>query len=108
LFTFRSKISRLLKEVREKKVVEIIIKEPWERLTEIENEFMKKFKLKHIRIINTKGSSYELTLIKLGEIVAYYIDSKIDKNTILGISWGNTIQSLNSGKNILISATFCT
>jgi len=52
---------------------------------------MKRFKLKHIRIINTKGSSYELTLIKLGKIAAYYIDSKIDKNTILGISWGNTI-----------------
>ncbi|MGV8981843.1 sugar-binding transcriptional regulator [Clostridium sp.] len=104
LFTSRSKISRLLKEAREKKVVEIIIKEPWERLTEIENEFMKRFKLKHIRIINTKGSSNELTLIKLGEIAAYYIDSKIDKNTILGISWGNTIyntvQSLNSSKNI--------
>lgn len=104
LFTSRSKISRLLKEAREKKVVEIIIKGPWERLIDIENEFMKRFNLKHIRIINTKGSSYELTLIKLGEIAAYYIDAKISKNTILGISWGNTIyntvQSLKSNKNI--------
>lgn len=104
LFTSRSKISRLLKEAREKKIVEIIIKEPWERLMDIENEFMKRFKLNHVRIINTKGSSYELTLIKLGEIAAYYIDGKINKNTILGISWGNTIyhtvQSLKSNKNI--------
>ncbi|MBW9153037.1 sugar-binding transcriptional regulator [Clostridium estertheticum] len=104
LFTSRSKISRLLKEARDKKIVEIIIKEPWERLMDIENEFMKRFKLKHVRIINTKGSSYELTLIKLGEIAAYYIDAKINKNTILGISWGNTIyntvQSLKSNKNI--------
>ncbi|MBW9172689.1 sugar-binding transcriptional regulator [Clostridium estertheticum] len=104
LFTSRSKISRLLKEARDKKIVEIIIKEPWERLMDIENEFIKRFKLKHVRIINTKGSSYELTLIKLGEIAAYYIDSKINKNTILGISWGNTIyntvQSLKSNKNI--------
>ncbi|MBU3175748.1 sugar-binding transcriptional regulator [Clostridium estertheticum] len=104
LFTSRSKISRLLKEARDKKIVEIIIKEPWERLMDIENEFIKRFKLKHVRIINTKGSSYELTLIKLGEIAAYYIDAKINKNTILGISWGNTIyntvQSLKSNKNI--------
>ncbi|HEY8804334.1 MAG TPA: sugar-binding transcriptional regulator [Clostridium sp.] len=104
LFTSRSKISRLLKEARDKKIVEIIIKEPWERLMDIENEFMKRFKLKHVRIINTKGSSYELALIKLGEIAAYYIDAKINKNTILGISWGNTIyntvQSLKSNKNI--------
>lgn len=104
LFTSRSKISRLLKEAREKKVVEIIIKEPWERLLEIENEFSKRFKLKHIRIINTKGSPYETTLRKLGEIAAYYIDGKINKDTILGMSWGNTIyntvQSLKTNKNI--------
>ena len=104
LFTSRSKISRLLKEARDKKIVEIIIKEPWERLMDIENEFIKRFKLNHIRIINTKGVSNELSLIKLGEIAAYYIDAKISKNTILGISWGNTIyntvQSLKSNKNI--------
>lgn len=104
LFTSRSKISRLLKEAREKKIVEIIIKEPWDRLMEVENQFMERFKLKHVRIINTKASSYEATLSKLGEISAYYIDGKINKDTILGISWGNTIyntvQSLKSNKNI--------
>ena len=104
LFTSRSKISRMLKEAREKKIVEIIIKEPWERLLEIEGEFLKRFTLNHIRIINTKGCPYEITLHKLGEIAAYYIDSKINKNSILGMSWGNTmyhtVQNLKSSKNI--------
>lgn len=104
LFTSRSKISRLLKEARDKKVVEIIIKEPWERLLEVESEFIKRFQLRHVRIINTKGCPYETTLFKLGEIAAYYIDGKINKNTILGMSWGDTIyhtvQSLKSNKNI--------
>lgn len=104
LFTSRSKISRLLKEAREKKVVEIIIKEPWERLLDLENKFMKIFGLKDVRIINTKCAPYETTLNKLGEIAAYYVDSVINKNTILGMSWGNTIyhtvNSLKSNKNI--------
>lgn len=104
LFTSRSKVSRLLKEAREKKIVEITIKEPWERLLAVEGEFLNRFNLKHIRIINTKGCPYEMTLHKLGEIAAYYIDCKINKNTILGMSWGNTmyhtVQNLKSRKNI--------
>jgi len=107
LFTSRSRISRLLKEAREKKVVQIIIKEPWERLLEIEEEFLKRFKLKDIRVVNTKGSSYIDTLKKLGEISAYYIDGVINKDTILGMSWGNTVfhavNSLKSNKNIPIT-----
>jgi len=104
LFTSRSKISRLLKEAREKNVVTITINEPWERLFEIEKQFLDKFKLHDVRIINTKGCDYSTTLHKLGEIAAYYIDGIIDKNTILGISWGNTIyntiQNIKSNKNI--------
>jgi deoxyribonucleoside regulator len=104
LLTSRSKVSRLLKEAREKKIVEITINEPWERLLAIEGEFLKRFPLTHIRIINTKGCTYEMSLKKLGELTAYYIDCKINKNTILGMSWGNTIyhtvQSLKSNKNI--------
>lgn len=104
LFTSRSKISRLLKESREKNIVTITINEPWERLFEIEKQFLDKFKLRDVRIINTKGCDYSTTLHKLGEIAAYYIDGIIDKNTILGVSWGNTIyntiQNIKSNKNI--------
>ncbi|MCR3759617.1 sugar-binding transcriptional regulator [Clostridium felsineum] len=107
LFTSRSKISRLLKEAREKKIVEIIIKEPWERMLEIENEFLTRFKLKDIRVLNTRGIPYIETLKKLGEIAAYYIDGVMNKNIILGMSWGNTIyhtvNSLKTNKNIPIT-----
>ncbi len=107
LFISRSKISRLLKEAREKKVVEIIIREPWDRLLDLEKDLKERYELKDIRIINTKGSPYETMLAKLGEIGAYYVDNLIEKNTILGISWGNTIynlvHSLSSNKNIPIT-----
>ncbi|MCM8712027.1 sugar-binding transcriptional regulator [Clostridium sp. SYSU_GA19001] len=107
LFTSRSKISRLLKEAREKKVVEIIIREPWERLLEVEQEFLKKYKLKDVKILNTKGCTNDAMMQKLGEFAAYYIDGIIEKNNIVGMSWGNTIyhtvQSIKSSKNIPIT-----
>lgn len=107
LFTSRSKISRLLKEAREKNVVEIKINEPWERFFDLEREFLERFKLKDIRILNTKGAPDDLMLHKLGEISAYYLDTVIKKNMIVGISWGYTIyytvNSVKSNKNIPIT-----
>lgn len=104
MFISRSKVSRLLKEARAKNIVQITIKEPWERLLEVEAVLMEKFNLKDVRILNTKGMAYESMLYRLGEFSSYYIDGIIDKETILGMSWGKTIyhtvQSLKSTKNI--------
>lgn len=104
LFISRSKVSRLLQEARELGVVEIIIHEPWERDLELEEEIKKNFNLNNVRILTSKYNTSDELLQKLGEAAAYYIDGIIDKNTILGMSWGNTIyktvQSVKSNKNI--------
>ncbi len=62
------------------------------------------FNLKDIRVLNTKNSSSNEILSKLGRLGAYYLENIIDKDTILGVSWGktifNTINFLNNNKNI--------
>lgn len=107
LFTSRSKISRLLKEARERKIVEIKINEPWERFLDVEAEFLELFNLKDVRILSTKGAPENIVLMKIGEVAAYYIDTIIEKNMIVGISWGYTlfytIESIKSSKNIPIT-----
>jgi len=85
LFTSRSKISRLLKEARERKIVEIKINEPWERFLDVEAEFLELFNLKDVRILSTKGAPENIVLMKIGEVAAYYIDTIIEKNMIVGI-----------------------
>jgi DNA-binding transcriptional regulator LsrR (DeoR family) len=104
IFTSRSKISRLLKEAKDKGVVEIKINEPWERALHLEDKLIKIFNLKDVRVLNSKNSSNSEILSKLGRLGAYYLENVIDKNTILGVSWGktifNTINSLSSNKNI--------
>lgn len=106
-FTSRSKISRMLKEARQLGIVEITIKEPWDRNTVLEQKLMKQFCLKDIRVIIPKESNDTLILQKLGEVAAYYLDSQIDEDTVLGMSWGNTmyhtVKAVKTSKNISLT-----
>ena len=106
-FTSRSKISRMLKEARRLGIVEIKIKEPWERDTDIEQQFMEEFLLRDVRVIPTKETTGTLVLQKLGEVAAYYLDNLLDEHTILGMSWGNTmyhtVKAVKTSKNIPIT-----
>jgi deoxyribonucleoside regulator len=106
-FTSRSKISRMLKEARRLGIVEIKIIEPWDRNMELEQQFMKEFQLKDIRIIQTKEQNSTMVLQKLGEVAAYHLDNLLDDKTTLGISWGNTmyhtVKAVKTSKNIPIT-----
>ena len=84
-FTSRSKISRMLKEARQLGIVEIKILEPWDRNVELEQEFMRRFALKDVRVISVKEANNTMVLQKLGEVAAYYLDNLLNDNMILGI-----------------------
>ena len=106
-FTSRSKISRMLKEARQLGIVEIKILEPWDRNIELEQEFMRRFALKDVRVISVKEANNTMVLQKLGEVAAYYLDNLLNDNMILGISWGNTmyhtVKAVKTSKNIPIT-----
>ena len=106
-FTSRSKISRMLKEARQLGIVEIKILEPWDRNVELEQEFMRRFALKDVRVISVKEANNTMVLQKLGEVAAYYLDNLLNDNMILGISWGNTmyhtVKAVKTSKNIPIT-----
>lgn len=104
IYTSRSKISRMLKEARELGIVEIQIHEPWDRKMVLEQRIQEHFPLKQIRVISVRENNLSMVLQKLGETAAYYLDTVVDRDTVLGISWGNTIyhtvRSIKSNKNI--------
>lgn len=108
-YTSRSKISRMLKEARELGIVEISIREPWERNLDFEQRFKEQFHLKNVRIVMTKDQNKEEGLQKIAEAAAYYLDSVVNKEMIVGISWGNTLYQIvkyigaNNRKNIPIT-----
>ena len=84
-FTSRSKISRMLKEARQLGIVEIKILEPWDHNVELEQEFMRRFALKDVRVISVKEANNTMVLQKLGEVAAYYLDNLLNDNMIIGI-----------------------
>lgn len=109
LYTSRSKISRMLKEARELGIVEIYIQEPWERNLEYEQQMKEYFQLKNIKIVKQKDTDKENARNLIYEVSAYYLDSIIKENMVVGISWGNTLYHVvkyiaaNNHKNIPIT-----
>lgn len=109
LYTSRSKVSRMLKEARELGIVRIDIKEPWERNLEYETNMKALFPLDNIRVVKVKSAGMEDIERSIGQVAAYYLDSIIKKDIIVGISWGNTLYrvvkyiSANNKKNIPIT-----
>lgn len=108
LYTSRSKISRMLKEARELGIVEISIKEPWERDLELEGRLQKRYQVKNIRVVSAKDENREQIKSRLSEVSSYYLDSVVKENMVVGISWGNTLYHIvkyidrNNKKNIPI------
>lgn len=109
LYTSRSKISRMLKEARELGIVEIYIHEPWERDLEYEHKIQECFHLKNVRVIKQKDTDKEKVKSLIYEAAAYYLDSIIKENMVVGISWGNTLYNVikhiaaNNHKNIPVT-----
>lgn len=103
-YTSRSKISRMLKEARELGIVEIKIREPWENNQIMEKKLVEVFPIKHARVISVRERNLSLVLQKLGEAAAYYLDTVVNSDTVLGVSWGNTVyhtvRSIKTTKNI--------
>lgn len=109
MYTSRSKISRMLKEARELGIVKIYIQEPWERGLEQEKLIREKCHLKNIRVIMRKETDQVKLSALISEAAAYYLDSIIKKDMVVGISWGNTLYNIikyiaaNNHKNIPIT-----
>lgn len=109
MYTSRSKISRMLKEARDLGIVEIYIREPWERGLEQEKLIREKCHLKNIRVIMHKETDQVKLSALISEAAAYYLDSIIKKDMVVGISWGNTLYNIvkyiaaNNHKNIPIT-----
>lgn len=109
LYTSRSKVSRMLKEARELGIVEIYIREQWERNLEYEKNLKEAFSLTNVRVVTIKDSEKEGGLQKIAEAASYYLDSIVKQGMVVGISWGNTLYcivkyiSTNNRKNIPIT-----
>lgn len=87
----RTRVSRLLKEAAEKGIVNISINYSFERHYELEDRFLNRFPLKHVRILNNRNRDPVNRQNDVGALAATYIMESLKKDMIIGTSWGTTL-----------------
>lgn len=105
LFLSRSTVSRLLKKARQSGVVELKINEPWQRDLAMEDQIKTAFNINRVRVLRFEEElDASAVLDALGKLVTFYISCNAHNQSVLGLSWGNTIShvvnSIGSSKNI--------
>ncbi|MGM8213049.1 sugar-binding transcriptional regulator [Virgibacillus sp. W0430] len=90
----RSLVARLLKEAKEKKVVEIKIND-FRQQKENHAKYIKEhFGLKKLMVVNVPKNDNTVIKRYLGEKCANYIDGLVREGDVLGTTWGTTIYEI--------------
>lgn len=89
----RFKVARLLQDARSEQIVEIKINYSNERNKSIEQELCDKFSLNKALVVNTQYVSQIDSLRMLGQVGANYLNKLLSPNSVIGITWGKTIQT---------------
>jgi len=91
----RPGISRLLQEARNRGVVRIEIVDPEGNGADIERSLREKFGLKKAVVIPNEGAQDESGLKRrLGMAAARILDGLVREGSVVGISWGSTMQEV--------------
>ena len=90
----RSAISRMLTEAEELGIIEITIKYPLQRDTNLENRLKEKFFLDAAFVVNSGSSDYSHNLNLVGRLGATYLQQNLSDGMTIGIGWGSTLFEL--------------
>jgi DNA-binding transcriptional regulator LsrR (DeoR family) len=89
----RSNISRLLKEAKQKGLVEIRIHKRIATVPGLEREFISRFGLAHAMVVESRDMSYEERLSAAGQLAAWYLEQTLRQHDVLAISWGTGVSA---------------
>lgn len=85
----RPYISKLLNEAKEQGIVRVQVVDPLSTESPLEQKLRERFHLKKVQIVATADGP--VSLHRLGQEAARYLDSIVKDNDIIGVSWGSTI-----------------
>ncbi|MCG8346894.1 MAG: sugar-binding transcriptional regulator [Chloroflexales bacterium] len=90
----RSNVSRMLKEARERGIVEISIHYPIARDFLLEQQIKERFGLRAAVVVQATPGSDMVTLQKTAQLSARMLDEQLDGAKTLAISWGTTVHAI--------------
>lgn len=89
---YRTTVSRMIKQAKDEGIVKIEIQEFNTQIYALERHMKSKYKLKDIEIVPVvESDSNEKKNQKLSKAAAAYIKRKIEMDSIVGVSWGETL-----------------
>lgn len=86
----RSNVSRLLKEAKEKGLVQIHIRKPIATAPSLEREFRERFSLQQAMIVANRGQN---ALVEAGQLAARYLEMLLRPGDVMSISWGTGVSA---------------
>ncbi|PWG00355.1 sugar-binding transcriptional regulator [Levilactobacillus bambusae] len=90
----RPTISRLLQFARDNGYVTIQINDPYADVTDLEAQLKQKYGLANVAIAYVPTGDYDHIIDKLGQAAADYLQRTVTDNTLIGVTWGKTMQQV--------------
>ena len=101
----RSNVSRMLKEARERGIVEIRIHHPLRTIPALQQALLNAFPLRDCLVLARPddggqpvepGTADSPAPRQLGALAARYLDSRVSDESIVGVGWGSTVYNVVS------------
>ncbi len=89
----RSMISRMLKEARQKGIVEIRVRRSLQRDHDLESSLVDRFALQAASIVAFQGVPSERILSYIGKAAAHMLRRYLSAGTVLGVAWGTSVSA---------------
>lgn len=87
-------VSRLLKRAKQERIIRITVNVPYGTYPELEERLQKHFDLKEVVVVDSIEDN-DLVLRDLGAAAAYYLETTLHANDVIGISsWSSTLLAM--------------
>jgi DNA-binding transcriptional regulator LsrR (DeoR family) len=90
----RPKVSRLLREAKERGIVRITLSPPAGLHLELENQLEAEFGLEEVQVVDADAGSPEQVKRQIGAGAASYLARTIQPGESIGLGWGTTLGSM--------------
>ena len=93
LYFSKAKVSRALRIAREEHIVEFQINYPLKRSIKLETELKRRFGLKETLVVADlyDNRNTDISIKRIGEMAANYLDETLKDGDSIGIAWGRTM-----------------
>lgn len=90
----RSNISRLLKEARQRGIVDIRVRHPLGRDSHLEGQLSERFGLREVGVVQSIAGDLQATISQTATLAGQMLEAFLDDGRSLSISWGTTLNAI--------------